>query len=40
MIKTVSELFVMIDMYFQNVLFSMIKIFVCNVFRVLIDIEM
>ena len=38
--KKVSELFVMIEMYFQNVLFSSIKIFFCNVLRVLIIIEM
>ena len=40
MIETVSELFVMIEIYFQNVFFSIIKIFVCNVFRVLVIIEM
>ena len=38
--KKVSELFALIEMYLQNVLFSRIKIFFCNVLRVLIEIEM
>ena len=38
--KKSKRVVIKINICFQNELFSMIKIFVCNVFRVLIDIEM